>query len=45
MTEQEILKAAEDYCNSKKCKECDYWKTGKGCVINYPGEKGEKDHA
>ena len=45
MTEREILKAAENYCNKKKCKECDYWKAGQGCRINYPGTKGDKKHA
>lgn len=43
MTEQEILKAAEIYCSSKKCNECEYWKVGQGCVINYPEKEGQKD--
>lgn len=43
MTEKEILKAAETYCSLKKCKKCDYWKAGQGCVINYPAKEGQKD--
>lgn len=43
MTEQEILKAAEDYCNTKACKQCDYWKTNQGCILNYPAKEGKKD--
>lgn len=45
MKKQEILKAAEKYCDTKTCKECGYWRTGRGCELNYPGTKGEKKHA